>query len=86
MTGLVTKFIQTTWFSISDICRVADEIQEEEDFYLQACLVALCDGDLKEEEDQFLIDLADRMELTKLDRKRILQSAIDAFREVEEED
>jgi hypothetical protein len=47
---------------------------------MQACLVVLCDGELKEEEDQFLVDLADRFGLTKLDRKRILQNAMEAFK------
>jgi hypothetical protein len=71
---------------LKDICRVADKLEEEEYFYFQACMVTLCDGELKEEEDQFLIDLAERFELTKLDRIRILQEAIDSFKGEDEED
>ncbi|WCL50795.1 hypothetical protein [Leptospira sp. GIMC2001] len=65
---------------------MADELEDEENFNFQASLVVFCDNKLREEEDQFLMEFANKLELSRIDTKRLFQEATNFFAEYNDEE
>jgi len=58
-------------YSYKEIKKLAKEFDRETEVYAYACIIAYADSQINERERNFLDKLADEMEITKLEKKRI---------------